>query len=96
MQRCCSIKEEELLLIKFFILILQVYIWQLKNTDLVGIAFIDTQIYIHQLLCIKSLILAADICKSIFLLRFQEENRTLSLVSRVITFSELIEMFVYM
>nr|XP_053638163.1 cleavage and polyadenylation specificity factor subunit 1-like [Cherax quadricarinatus] len=60
----------------------KVYIWQLKNTDLVGIAFIDTQIYVHQLTCIKSLILAADICKSILLLRFQEENRTLSLVSR--------------
>lgn len=60
----------------------KVYIWQLKNTDLVGIAFIDTQIYVHQLISIKSLILAADICKSVFLLRFQEENRTLSLVSR--------------
>lgn len=60
----------------------KVYIWQLKNTDLVGMAFIDTQIYTHQLCCIKSLILGADICKSIFLLRFQEENRTLSLVAR--------------
>ncbi|XP_068228833.1 cleavage and polyadenylation specificity factor subunit 1 [Palaemon carinicauda] len=60
----------------------KVYIWQLKDADLVGIAFIDTQIYIHQLLCIKSLILAADICKSVLLLRFQDENRTLSLVSR--------------
>ncbi|KAK8376849.1 hypothetical protein O3P69_010050 [Scylla paramamosain] len=60
----------------------KVYIWQLKNTDLVGMAFIDTQIYTHQLSCIKSLILGADICKSIFILRFQEENRTLSLVAR--------------
>ncbi|KAK4304859.1 hypothetical protein Pmani_023216 [Petrolisthes manimaculis] len=60
----------------------KVYIWQLKNSDLVGMAFIDTQIYVHQLTCIKSLILAADICKSVFLMRFQEENRTLSLVSR--------------
>lgn len=60
----------------------KVYIWQLKNTDLVGMAFIDTQIYTHQLSCIKSLILGADICKSVFLLRFQEENRTLSLVAR--------------
>ncbi|XP_076048497.1 cleavage and polyadenylation specificity factor subunit 1 [Oratosquilla oratoria] len=60
----------------------KVYIWQLKDRDLVGIAFIDTQIYVHELVSIKSLILAADICKSIFLLRFQEEFRTLSLVSR--------------
>lgn len=62
----------------------QIYIWQLKDNDLVGVAFIDTQIYIHQMLSIKSLILVADVYKSISLLRFQEEYRTLSLVSRVI------------
>ncbi|KAF4518485.1 hypothetical protein B566_EDAN006490 [Ephemera danica] len=60
----------------------KVYIWQLKDNDLVGVAFIDTQIYIHQMLSIKSLILVADVYKSIALLRFQEEYRTLSLVSR--------------
>lgn len=60
----------------------KIYIWQLKDNDLVGVAFIDTQIYIHQLLSIKSLILVADVYKSITLLRFQEEYRTLSLVSR--------------
>ncbi|CAD1469341.1 unnamed protein product, partial [Heterotrigona itama] len=60
----------------------KIYIWQLKDNDLVGVAFIDTQIYIHQMLSIKSLILIADIYKSISLLRFQEEYRTLSLVSR--------------
>jgi cleavage and polyadenylation specificity factor subunit 1 len=63
--------------------LLQIYIWQLKDNDLVGVAFIDTNIYIHQLLSIKSLILVADVYKSISLLRFQEEYRTLSLVSRV-------------
>lgn len=50
---------------------------------MIGVAFIDTQIYIHQMLSIKSLILIADVYKSISLLRFQEEYRTLSLVSRV-------------
>ncbi|BES89477.1 Cleavage and polyadenylation specificity factor [Nesidiocoris tenuis] len=60
----------------------KIYIWQLKDNDLVGVAFIDTQVYIHQLLSIKSLILVADVYKSIVLLRFQEEYRTLSLVSR--------------
>ncbi|KAL1123917.1 hypothetical protein AAG570_001687 [Ranatra chinensis] len=60
----------------------KIYIWQLKDNDLVGVAFIDTQVYIHQLLSIKSLILVADVYKSITLLRFQEEYRTLSLVSR--------------
>lgn len=47
-----------------------------------GVAFIDTQIYTHQILSIKSLLLVADVYKSISLLRFQEEYRTLSLVSR--------------
>ena len=62
---------------------LQIYIWQLKDDDLVGVAFIDTQIYIHQIITIKNMILAADVFKSISLLRFQEEYRTLSLVSKV-------------
>lgn len=70
-------------LINWLLLSLQIYIWQLKDNDLVGVAFIDTNIYIHQLLSIKSLILVADVYKSISLLRFQEEYRTLSLVSRV-------------
>ncbi|XP_055589529.1 cleavage and polyadenylation specificity factor subunit 1 [Uranotaenia lowii] len=60
----------------------KVYLWQLKNDDLVGVAFIDTNIYVHQLISIKSLILVADVYKSVSLLRFQEEFRTLSLVSR--------------
>lgn len=60
----------------------KIYIWQLKDNDLVGVAFIDTQIYTHQMLSIKSLILVADVYKSVSLLRFQEEYRTLSLVSR--------------
>lgn len=60
----------------------KIYIWQLKDNDLVGVAFIDTQIFTHQILSIKSLILVADVYKSIALLRFQEEFRTLSLVSR--------------
>ena len=54
----------------------------MKNDDLVGIAFIDTEIYIHQLLNIKSFILAADVYKSVSVLRFQEEYRTLCIVAR--------------
>lgn len=46
-------------------------------------AFIDTQLYIHQMFSIKNFILAADLMKSISLLRYQEESKTLSLVSRV-------------
>ncbi|KAK9877151.1 hypothetical protein WA026_016894 [Henosepilachna vigintioctopunctata] len=60
----------------------KIYIWQLTDNDLVGVAFIDTQIYTHQILTIKNLLLVADVYKSISLLRFQEEHRTLSLVSR--------------
>ncbi|KAL1516840.1 hypothetical protein ABEB36_000686 [Hypothenemus hampei] len=60
----------------------KIYIWQLKDNDLIGIAFIDTQVYTHQILTIKSLILIADVYQSISLLRFQEEYRTLSMVSR--------------
>lgn len=60
----------------------KIYLWQLKNDDLVGIAFIDTEIYIHQLLNIKSFILAADVYKSVSVLRFQEEYRTLCIVAR--------------
>lgn len=60
----------------------KIYIWQLKDDDLNGVAFIDTQIYIHQIITIKNMILVADVFKSISLLRFQEEYRTLSLVSK--------------
>ncbi|XP_066151445.1 cleavage and polyadenylation specificity factor subunit 1-like [Euwallacea fornicatus] len=60
----------------------KIYIWQLKDNDLIGIAFIDTQVYTHQILTIKNLILIADVYQSISLLRFQDEYRTLSLVSR--------------
>ncbi|UYV82374.1 CPSF1 [Cordylochernes scorpioides] len=60
----------------------KIYIWQLRDNDLVGIAFIDTQIYIHHVISVKNLILIADIQKSISLLRFQESSRTLSLVAR--------------
>lgn len=60
----------------------KVYLWQLKDGDLVGVAFIDTNIFIHQMISIKSLILVADVYKSVSILRFQEEYRTLSLVSR--------------
>lgn len=64
-------------------MILQIFLWVLKDNDLTGMAFIDTQLYIHQMFSIKNFILAADLMKSISLLRYQEESKTLSLVSRV-------------
>ncbi|XP_070574061.1 cleavage and polyadenylation specificity factor subunit 1-like [Ptychodera flava] len=60
----------------------KIYIWAFRNSDLVGIAFIDSQIFIHQLSSIKNFILVADIKKSIALLNYSLEHRTLSLVSK--------------
>uniref|UniRef100_A0A672N9V0 Cleavage and polyadenylation specificity factor subunit 1 n=1 Tax=Sinocyclocheilus grahami TaxID=75366 RepID=A0A672N9V0_SINGR len=61
----------------------KIFLWSLKDNDLTGMAFIDTQLYIHQMHSIKNFILAADVMKSISLLRYQEESKTLSLISRV-------------
>lgn len=66
-----------------YFVLLQIFLWVLKDNDLTGMAFIDTQLYIHQMFSIKNFILAADLMKSISLLRYQEESKTLSLVSRV-------------
>ncbi|XP_041105203.1 cleavage and polyadenylation specificity factor subunit 1 [Polyodon spathula] len=60
----------------------KIFLWSLKDNDLTGMAFIDTQLYIHQMFSIKNFILAADVMKSISILRYQEESKTLSLVSR--------------
>ncbi|XP_060798374.1 cleavage and polyadenylation specificity factor subunit 1 isoform X2 [Neoarius graeffei] len=60
----------------------KIFLWSLKDNELTGMAFIDTQLYIHQMYSIKNFILAADVMKSISLLRYQEESKTLSLVSR--------------
>lgn len=54
----------------------------MKDKDISGVAFIDTNIYIHEMVSVKSLILVADMYQSISILRFQEEYRTLSVVSR--------------
>ena len=51
---------------------LQIYVWNFKdNTDLIGMAFIDTQVYVHNMLPMKNLLLTSDIVKSVQLLRFQ-------------------------
>ncbi|XP_047519601.1 cleavage and polyadenylation specificity factor subunit 1 [Pieris napi] len=70
----------------------KIYIWQLKDNDLVGVAFIDTQIYVHRMLAVKNLILVADVYKSISLLRYQEQHRTLSLVSRDFRSAQIYDM----
>jgi hypothetical protein len=65
------------------VLLPQIFLWSLKDNDLTGMAFIDTQLHIHQMFSIKNFILAADLMKSVSLLRYQTESKTLSLVSRV-------------
>lgn len=70
----------------------KIYIWQLKDNDLVGVAFIDTQIYVHRMLAVKNLILVADVYKSISVLRYQHKQRTLSLVSRDFRAAQIYEM----
>lgn len=60
----------------------KIYIFQFKNKELYGVAFIDSQIYIHQLASIKNFILAGDVLKSVDLLVFQKDYRTLAVVSR--------------
>lgn len=49
----------------------KIYLWQLKDNDLNGVAFIDTNIFVHEIVSIKSLLLVADMYKSISILRFQ-------------------------
>ncbi|XP_037085613.1 cleavage and polyadenylation specificity factor subunit 1-like [Pollicipes pollicipes] len=60
----------------------KVFVWTVKNNDLVGVAFIDSQVYIHQLRSMKNFIMAADVCNSVSLLRFQQDFRTISLLAR--------------
>lgn len=60
----------------------KIYIWQFKNKDLHGIAFIDSQVYIHQIHTLKNFILVGDIYKSINVLQYQQDYRTVSQVSR--------------
>nr|XP_054773203.1 cleavage and polyadenylation specificity factor subunit 1-like [Lytechinus pictus] len=60
----------------------KVYMWQFKDNDLVGLAFIDTQIYIHNAVSVKQFILITDVMKGAYFLQYQEQDRTLSLVSR--------------
>ena len=50
----------------------QIFMWHFKdNKDLVGVAFIDTEVYIHHATAIKNFILIADVTRSIQLLRYQ-------------------------
>lgn len=60
----------------------KLYIWQLKDKTLSGVAFIDTHIYIHSLTTLKNLILVGDVLKSVTLYRYQSDLKVLSIVSK--------------
>ena len=60
----------------------KIYIWQFKDKDLHGIAFIDSQIYIHQIHSLKNFLLVGDVYKSINVLQYQQDYRTLSIISK--------------
>ncbi|KOB61843.1 putative cleavage and polyadenylation specific factor 1, partial [Operophtera brumata] len=54
-----------------FVSLLRCQVSQLADNDLVGIAFIDTGIYVHRMLAIKNLICVCDVYKFVSLLRCQ-------------------------
>lgn len=60
----------------------KIYIWQMKDGDLKGVAFIDAQIYAHSIVVVKSLLFVGDAFKSVTLYRYQEDMKVLSVVSR--------------
>ena len=53
----------------------KVYIFQFKNQDLFGVAFIDSQIYVHTIATMKNFIFIGDVMKSVDLLEFQADYR---------------------
>ena len=72
-----------------WVVIFQIYVYELKDNELCGASFIDSQIYIHQMVSIKNLVLVADIQMSVSVLRYQVDHRVLSIVSRVCSNVEL-------
>ncbi len=62
---------------------LKVMVWRLHDSDqLEGMAFLDTQAYIHQIVCLKNFVLLADFEQSITLASYNEKGRTLAYLSR--------------
>ncbi|CAF0847441.1 unnamed protein product [Brachionus calyciflorus] len=60
----------------------KVFIWEFKNNELIGKAFIDCSFYIHKMVTLKNFVLIADMHKSISLVRFQHEYTKLSFVAK--------------
>ena len=61
----------------------KIFMWNFKDTkELIGVAFIDAELYIHSAISLKNFILVADITKSIQLLQYREDQKSLSLISK--------------
>ncbi|XP_057291812.1 cleavage and polyadenylation specificity factor subunit 1-like [Hydractinia symbiolongicarpus] len=60
----------------------KIYAYSFKNADLVGVAFVDSQVFTVNLFSLRNIIVAADISRSISLIRFQTNHKSLALVSR--------------
>ena len=60
-----------------FCALLQIFMWHFKdNKDLMGMAFIDTDVYIHTAIALKNFILIGDISHSVQLLRYKASHVT--------------------
>lgn len=62
----------------------KIFIWEYRNNELIGKAFIDTHFYVHRMVTLKDFVLIADLHKSISLVRFCQEYTKLSFVAKVI------------
>ena len=60
----------------------KIYAYSFKSNDLVGVAFVDSQVYTISLVSLRNIIVAADLSRSISLIRFQVHHKSLALVSR--------------
>lgn len=60
----------------------KIYAFSFKSSNLMGVAFVDSQIYTVSLKAVRNLIIAADIARSVSLIRFQVNHKSLALVSR--------------
>ncbi|XP_065913707.1 cleavage and polyadenylation specificity factor subunit 1-like [Dysidea avara] len=61
----------------------KIFLWTFRdNKDIVGVAFIDTKLYIHSVACIRNFILVADLHQGAMLMQYREDLKTLSVISK--------------
>uniref|UniRef100_A0A914IGJ2 Cleavage and polyadenylation specificity factor subunit 1 n=1 Tax=Globodera rostochiensis TaxID=31243 RepID=A0A914IGJ2_GLORO len=60
----------------------KVFIWQFRDNQLNGVSFLDLHFYVHHMTSFRELALVCDLYRSLSLIRYQEEFKALSLVSR--------------